>query len=389
MFLQTGGRGFRVAFFAGTMRPGHDGVTRILYRTIDAMRENGIESLFFSPIVPPADARSVSMIKVPSVAFPLYPDYRLAVPGQNHIEGPLDEFAPDLIHIHSPCSLGFAAIHYGERRGIPVVATYHTHFPSYAKYYKIKALEAFSWTYLRRLYNGCERVYVPSEPIRKELRGHGFTTTEFLPHGVDAGTFNPSFRSDEWRRSLGCEGKTVLLFSGRLVWEKDLRTLAGVYRQLAEKRDDVRFVLVGDGPIRGELEAMMPRAVFLGYQSGRALSTAYASSDVFVFPSTTETFGNVTLEAMASGIPPVCAREGGAYGFVTNGVTGLLAEPRDADDLARHITCLVDSPERRRQMGEAALAFARSQSWDAVFQRLFTSYSAVAAGGCRVRKEAA
>jgi glycosyltransferase involved in cell wall biosynthesis len=92
---------------------------------------------------------------------------------------------------------------------------------------------------------------------------------------------------------------------------------------------------------------------------------------------------------MASGIPPVCAREGGAYGFVTNGVTGLLAEPRDADDLARHITCLVDSPERRRQMGEAALAFARSQSWDAVFQRLFTSYSAVAAGGCRVRKEAA
>lgn len=208
---------------------------------------------------------------------------------------------------------------------------------------------------------------------------HGFATTEFLPHGVDTDTFNPSYRSEEWRHAHGLDGKTVLLFAGRLVWEKDLRTLAESYRIITARRDDARFVLAGDGPIRSELEQLMPGALFLGQLSGEDLSRAYASSDVFVFPSTTETFGNVTLEAMASGIPPVCAREGGAWGFVKSGTTGLLAEPRDSLDLARQVEQLLDRPDRRRAMGHAALDFARQQSWDRIVDRLLASYSEVAA----------
>ncbi len=367
----------RVAYFAGTMRPGHDGVTRVLYRLIDALKRQGIESLFFSPIIPDRLHQPVPMLEVPSVTFPLYKDYQLPVPGYKHFEQELRNFSPDLLHINSPCPLGHAAVHYGQKFGIPVVATYHTHFPSYAKYYRIEALEAFSWKYFRKLYNACERVYVPSRPVMDELSGHGFSSVEYLPHGVDASMFSPLYRSEEWRRSHGMEGKTVLLFVGRLVWEKDLRTLARAYARITPGHPEVLFALAGDGPVREELKQMMPGALFLGHQAGEELSRAYASSDIFVFPSTTETFGNVTVEAMASGLPPVCAREGGAYGFIEPGVTGMLAAPRDPQDFVAQIEYLLDYPDRRRKMGKAACAFARGQSWEKIFEQLFESYDEV------------
>jgi glycosyltransferase involved in cell wall biosynthesis len=168
--------------------------------------------------------------------------------------------------------------------------------------------------------------------------------------------------------------KTILLFVGRLVWEKDLRTLADAYRILENTRDDMAFVLVGDGPVRSELEQLMPHARFLGYQSGMDLSTAYASSDILVFPSTTETFGNVIIEAMASGTAPVCAREGGASGVVQHGVTGLLAEPRHGADLAAQLAYLLDHPDRRDRIARHALSFASRQTWDNVIARMLQSY---------------
>ncbi len=377
MTMKQPARQLRVAYFAGTMRPGHDGVTRVLYRLIDALKHQGIESVFFSPIVPDWKDQPVPMYEVPSVTFPLYKDYRLPVPGYKHFERELRRFHPDLLHINSPCPLGHAAVHYGQKFGIPVVATYHTHFPSYAKYYRIDALEAASWMYFRKLYNGCDRVYVPSRPVMEELSAHGFSSVQFLPHGVDPETFNPCYRSEAWRAQHGLQGKTVLLFAGRLVWEKDLRTLARTYARITARHPEVVFALAGEGPVREELHQMMPQALFLGHQTGEDLSRAYASSDIFVFPSTTETFGNVTLEAMASGLPPVCAKEGGAYGFVEHGVTGMLAAPRDPQDLATQIEFLLDHPDRRQEMGSAACTFAQEQSWEKIFQRLFESYAEV------------
>jgi phosphatidylinositol alpha 1,6-mannosyltransferase len=373
-------RPLRVAYFAGSMKPGHDGVTRVLYRLIDALSRPGIESVFFSSIVPDPAHQPVPMHEVPGVALPFYKDYKLPLPGYNHFRSDLRQFRPDLLHINSPCPLGHAAVHYGQRFGIPVVATYHTHFPSYAKYYRADAFEACGWNYLRKLYNNCERVYVPSRPVLDELRAHSFSSVEFLPHGVDASIFTPLYRSEEWRRSQGMEGKTVLFYAGRLVWEKDLRTMAKAYSMITRRHPEALFVLAGDGPAREELGQMMPEALFLGHQSGEDLSRAYASSDIFVFPSTTETFGNVTLEAMASGIPPVCAKEGGAYGFVDPGVTGLLAAPHDPDDLAAKILYLLEHPVRRMEMGKAAYAFAKEQSWEKIFEKLFRSYEEVIEG---------
>ena len=240
----------RIAYFAGSMKQGHDGVTRVLYRLSDYLKQKQIEHLFFSAITPPEDERSVPMHTVPSVQFPLYHEYRLALPGQKQIERELEEFQPDILHINSPCSLGLAAIRYGQKNNVPVVATYHTHFASYARYYRVRILERFSWSYFRSLYNKCERTYVPSEPILEELRTHRIANLEFIPHGVDSLRFHPMFRDEGWKRTYDLEGKYVLLYVGRLVWEKDLKTLAAAYQLLNERRNDVAFVLAGDGPVR-------------------------------------------------------------------------------------------------------------------------------------------
>jgi glycosyltransferase involved in cell wall biosynthesis len=367
----------RVAYFAGSMKPGHDGVTRVLYKLIEGLNKNGIPNIFFSPIIPPPAEQPVNMYEVPSVVFPLYKDYRFALPAYSTFEKQLNKFNPDIIHINSPCSLGCAAIKYGQKYKIPVVATYHTHFASYAKYYKIKMLESFSWGYFRSLYNKCELVYVPSVPVMKELENHGLNTVTFLPHGVDLSLFNPKFRDEKLKRELSIEGKLALLFVGRLVWEKDLKTLADAFTIINKKRDDAVFIIVGDGPIRNKLEELMPGAKFLGFKTGIELSRIFASSDIFIFPSTTETFGNVTLEAMASAVPPICANEGGAIGFIKDKENGLLTKPRNAEDLAEKIIYVMDRPLLRSNLSLNAFNFAKEQTWDKIFERLFKSYNEV------------
>lgn len=366
----------KAAFFAGSMKTGHDGVTRVLYKLIEYLNKYNIENIFISAIIPGEKEQPTKMFRVPSLTFPLYKEYKLPVPGNKLIKNYLNDFKPDIIHINSPCPLGAAALRYGLKYKLPVVATYHTHFTSYAKYYKIKVLEECGWNYFRSLYNKCETVYVPSKTILNELISHGLNTVEFLPHGVDTEMFNPKFKDDNWKIKNNLEGKTVLLYAGRLVWEKDLKTLAETYKIL-EKRDDIAFVLVGEGPVKKELELLMPKAGFLGYKSGKELSVIYASSDIFVFPSTTETFGNVVVEAMASGLSPVCVREGGAYSAIKENITGLIAEPKNPEDLCKKILSLTDNTELRKNISINAINFAREQTWDKIFNRLFTSYSSI------------
>ncbi len=356
------------------MKPDHDGVTRVLYRWIEALKRAGIAHLFVSPIVPTAADQITPMAAVPSVTFPLYKEYRLALPGSRQFEDRLRDFRPNLLHINSPCTLGFAALQYGRKHGIPVVATYHTHFANLADYYGVRALKRLSWTYFRNLYNGCERVFVPSQPILDDLRSHGFRTVTLLPHGVDASAFRPDLLDPDWRRRIGAGSRHVLLYVGRLAWEKDLDVLVRAYRAITAKRGDTLFVLAGDGPARDELTRRMPQALFLGHVTGHELSTVYASSDIFVFPSTIETFGNVTLEAMASGLPVVGARKGGTAGIIADGRTGFLAAPRDPEDFARRVEFLLDHPEQRRAMSTAAVAYARNHCWEPILADMFAAY---------------
>jgi glycosyltransferase involved in cell wall biosynthesis len=367
----------KIAYFAGAMKKGLDGVTRVLYRLTDYLNKNEIDAVFFSAVIPPENEQPVPMYSVPSVAFPLYKDYKVALPGYAFFEKKMKVYKPDIIHINSPCPLGCAAVKYGNKYGIPVVATYHTHFASYARYYNISMLEGLGVNYLKKLYNRCQKVYVPSKPILKELAELGINNLAYLPHGVDTKLFSPEYKSPQWRSGLNLDDKIVILYAGRLVWEKDLKTLADTYEIIMQKYSNAVFVLAGDGPVKKELEKLMPDAIFLGYQSSENLAKIYASSDIFVFPSTTETFGNVTLEAMASGLPPVCVREGGAYGMIKEGITGLIAEPRSSADLAAKLGILIEDKKFRSSMGYNGLTYAYKQSWDNIFDRMMESYTKV------------
>ncbi len=366
----------KIAYFNASLKVGQDGVTRCIYKMVEGAVERGHQAIAITSALP-VGATQIPVYGVPSVVLPLQKNYRIALPGYQSFAKYLQEFQPDILHINSPCTLGFAAVKYARHFGIPVIATYHTHFPTYPRYYNLTSLEDLSWRILRRLYNNVDRTLVPTTPILQELREHGVSRLEYLPNGVDTALFSPLYRSDEWRQKFAGGEKPIILFVSRLVWEKDLRILAQTYNELRSKRNDFEMVIVGEGHARRELEPMMPGAHFLGYQSGRTLTESFASADIFVFPSTTETFGLVTLEAMASGLAPVAAKVGGAVEIIQEGHSGLFAEPLNSSDLTKKVEWLLDNPNHRKVIADHALARAQEYRWGRILDQLFESYKSV------------
>jgi phosphatidylinositol alpha 1,6-mannosyltransferase len=263
-----------------------------------------------------------------------------------------------------------------------VVSSFHTHFVSYFRYYGVPALEGFGWRMLRRFYARCERVYAPSERIIAELAEHGIRNTELWSRGIDLARYAPEHRSAELRALAGADDDTpVLLMVSRLVKERDMADLVAMERELARRGSRHRLVLVGDGPMRAELEAALPGAFFAGHQTGEALARWYASGDVFVFPSTTETFGNVVVEAQASGLPTVVVDRGGPPELVEPGRTGWIARANDPVHLADRVATLLNDAGERRRMGEQARAAAALRDWGVINARLLASYREVAGLG--------
>lgn len=369
----------KVAYFTESLLPHVDGVSRTLAQLFGFLEESGVDFRVHSPFVPgPEVGWSGRVRPVPFVRFPLYRDYRVTVPFAPGVWRELEEWAPDLVHVVSPTPMASRAQRWGARRGIPVVSSFHTHFVSYFRYYGVPWLEGFGWRMLRRFYGRCARVYVPSESIVAELAGQGIRNTELWSRGIDLARFGPEHRSRELRTLAGAGDETpVLLMVSRLVKEKDMADLVEMERELRRRGGGHRLVLVGDGPLRGELEAALPDAFFAGHQSGEALARWYASADVFVFPSTTETFGNVVAEAQASGLPTVVVDRGGPPDQVEPGETGWIARPNDPVDLADRVEALLRDPEERRRMGRAARDAARTRDWAAINGRLLESYRGV------------
>jgi phosphatidylinositol alpha 1,6-mannosyltransferase len=367
----------RIAYFNANLKIGQDGVTRVVYKMIEGALARNHEAFAISSMVPESSQQPVPMHQVPSVILPLQKAYRIAIPGYQSFVKALGEFQPDIIHINSPCTLGFGAVKYAKHFGIPVVATYHTHFPTYPRYYNLTKLEDLVWRITRNLYNGVDRTLVPTKPILQELLNNDIHRLEYLPNGVDTGLFTPERWNNSWRAQFDGGSKSILLFVSRLVWEKDLRVLADAYRHLKSKRNDFEMVIVGDGHARAEFEQMMPGAHFLGYQTGIPLAESFASADIFLFPSTTETFGLVTIEAMASGVTPVAAKIGGAAEIIEEGLSGLFAKPLDSLDLAQKSEWLLDHPAYRRTMGELACRRAQEYRWESILDRLFKIYETV------------
>jgi glycosyltransferase involved in cell wall biosynthesis len=321
--------------------------------------------------------------------FPLYPEVRLALMGPG-IGRKLDEFKPDVIHLVGPVVNGVGGLLYAQRRGIPVLASFHTNLAHYARHYSLGWLETGIWTALRTVHNRCALTLCPSHAILGDLRGRGFERLRHWSRGVDTEQFSPDRASATWRREVGVPaGATSLLYVGRLAREKRVADLVPVLRSLTDnsvgtttlaRRAPVHLTVVGDGPARAELEhafAGLPVS-FTGYQRGDALARAYASSDLFVFPSDSEAFGNVVLEAMASGLPVVAAAAGGVEDLVEHDSTGQLFAPTSTTALEASIRQYLDDPTTRLRHGQAGRAAAMARTWSRQQRLLLAHYAAVA-----------
>ncbi len=364
----------KIAYFIGTLKK-EDGVTRVLLALIKEAQKKGIESIIITGWAEDASISPVPVVQIPSVMFPLYKAYRLSLPGIRKFKKQLDEFKPDIIHLHSPDTIAWSALKYAKKRHIPIVATHHTDFCKYLSYYHLAFLRPVVWFLLRKLYKQMSFTTTPSEVIAQELIAHNIPNVNALPWGVDLVNFDISFRSQDWRQKiLKNEDQAILLCVCRLTWEKDLRTLAEAYKLLKAERNDFMMVIAGDGPVRNELEQLMPGAVFLGHIEKAELSKAYASSDIFVFPSTTETFGNVTIEAMASGLVPVVAAAGGSKSLVKDNENGFLTKPKDPQDICQKVSALLDDSDLIERIRDFAIEFSKNFTWEKVFAQLLQMY---------------
>lgn len=368
----------RVALFTGAYNHIADGVSLTLNRLVGDLIRRGADVHVFAPTVddPPVDHEG-TLVPIPSVPAPGRPEYRITMGLSREARQHLLDFDPAIVHIATPDPLGYQALRWARRHDIPVVASYHTHFSSYLKYYRLGVLQPLVWRYLRWFYRQCRHVYVPTEPMARVLRRQGIVEgLRLWERGVDTGRFHPRRRSMAWRRTHGIAGDArVIAFVSRLVWEKGLDVYADVVEALKARGHHFQSLIVGDGPAREALEARLPDAVFTGYLEGAELATAYASSDIFLFPSDTEVFGNVTLEAMASGLPVVGADAVGTRHLIDDGATGLLCPPGDAEAFAEATACFLVHPDARRRMGRRALEKAQGYDWEAVLARMPAYYN--------------
>ena len=366
----------RVAYFTESLPPSTDGVAKTMTQLCHSLVSEGIDFRFFSPFKPDYDIPWKQQVtRVPSIPFPLYPEYRIGIPGTLSINSALDRFRPDIVHAASPTPLGFLSLNYARRRGIPAVSSYHTHFVSYFRYYGFGNFEQFGWTFLKHFYNKFSRIYAPSGSTVRDLERRGFNNVELWQRGINLSRFSPGFRNHDLRRQAGArENDLVLLFVGRMVKEKDIEDLVRVHRILEKEQRNFKMVFVGGGPLLSQTRKELPNAWFTGYQYGDDLASWYASADIFTFPSTTETFGNVVLEAYASGLPVVGSNKGGVADLVEDGRTGFIARANDPEHFALQLGRIMDNPELRARMGQQARISVRQNSWASVNERLFNSY---------------
>lgn len=370
----------RIAIFTDTFYPDINGVARTLKRLTNFLESQNVTYKLFAPDSDSSDYASSHMYRFKSLPFFLYPECRLALPNLQQAKEELQRFSPDLIHVATPFNVGLCGVYFSKKLNIPLVASYHTNFDDYLHYYNLPFLSKMHWKYMHWFHRTCKKIFVPSPATYHLLKQHGFTNLELWPRGVDCQLFHPFYDQAAVKKQYCQPQETYLLtYVGRLAPEKDLHTLLAAARSLPpELNKQIQWLIIGDGPLRAELEAQAPvNMTFSGYLSGLPLAEAYAASDLFVFPSPTETFGNVVLEALASGTPVIGARAGGVQNIIKPESTGLLCKPGNVEEFSEAIQHLLTHEPLRKQMGMAGREYALTQSWNHKLENLVCHYTHV------------
>jgi glycosyltransferase involved in cell wall biosynthesis len=364
----------KVAIYAGMYKENSDGAVKTLYELVNTLLLNGIEVGVWGFSITPQERKGLTLTKIISVPLPLYPDYRVTIPNPK-LKRQLKKFDPDVLHITVPDLVGMFLMRFARKQGIPVLTSFHTDFPSYLKSFHLGIFYNLAWKISKWFYNKSKITLAPTEEIIEKLKSKGIKHAKLWSRGIHLDMYSIDFRSQSLRAQWGAKNKKVILYSGRFVKYKDLETFMEVYNLFKERGPgNVLFVLAGDGPTRDELERRMPDALFPGYLEGEELSRVYASSDILLFPSTTETFGNVVLEALASGLPAVVSDIGGCKEVVGKSLAGLVAKANDPLDFYQKCKQLVEDETLYKEMQQKGLKFAKKRSWNTINNKVIGQY---------------
>ena len=364
----------RIALFSGNYNYVREGANQALNRLVSRALERGHAFRIYSPVTDtPAFEPAGDLVPVPSIALPVRSEFRLASGLPRNIREDVAHFAPDLIHVSTPDILGTRAQTFAKRLGVPVVASLHTRFETYLEHYGLGWARPLAEAHLRRFYRRSAHVLAPTPGIVEEmkaLRGDG--RVSLWSRGVDRELFAPERRDLAWRREQGWrDDQVVVLFFGRLVVEKGVGDFVAIVQRLRARGVAVRALVVGAGPA-GAVFAEIGDAVLTGHLDGPELARAIASADVLIHPSRTEAFGNVVLEAMASGLAIVAADTDSSRGLIHEGRSGVLCA--NAEAYAVELARLVANPKRRRELGAEARAESSRFSWNAASDSVLDAY---------------
>ncbi len=368
----------KIAFFTETFLPKVDGIVTRLTKTIEYLIKNGDEVVVFCPEGSPPIYKGAKIIGVAAMPLPLYPELKLGLPGPAVSEA-LEDFRPDLIHVVNPAVLGLGGIWLAKTNNIPLIASYHTHLPKYLEHYGMGMLEPLLWELLKAAHNQALLNLCTSTAMVNELESKGIQRTALWQRGVDTNIFKPEYRNQNMRKKL--LGKfpdtgSLLIYVGRLSAEKQIERIKPVLEQIPE----ASLALVGDGPHRNQLEKIFEntKTNFIGYLSGEELASAYASGDIFLFPSSTETLGLVLLEAMAAGCPVIGANKGGIPDIISDGINGCLYDPDEKDkgekSLIEATKKILRDSDKKEKMRVAAREEAERWDWNEATLQLKNFY---------------
>lgn len=370
----------KIAFFAEILIEEYDGAARTMFQIINRIDSERFSFLFVYG-KGPEQIHEHASIRMPTLNTGINSDYSFSLPTLvgAQVKSRLDDFKPDVVHIATPSLLGFFALRYARSRNIPVISLYHTNFLSYIPYYLrkfprlINPVKRWMTAATKRFYNGCDVIYIPSNTMRKQLSGLGIEEEKMAlwQRGIDLKLFNPNKRNLAYVQRITGNEKSNILFASRLVWEKNIQTLIDIYKRLQDMGLPHNFIIVGEGAAKADMEREMPRAIFMGKLPHQELAKLYASCDVFVFPSISETYGNVVVEAMASGLPCVIADGGGSADLVRHGHTGYKCLPESAGDYLIYIRLLLSDPTLHHFISQTALSYARELDWKKLADRYF------------------
>jgi glycosyltransferase involved in cell wall biosynthesis len=369
----------RIALFSGNYNYIREGANQALNRLVRYAEDRGHRVRVYSPVTDtPAFEPEGELVPVPSVALPIRTEFRLALRLPRAIRGDIRRFAPDLIHVATPDILGTRAQSFAKQLGVPIVASLHTRFETYFDYYGLAWARPLAEAHLRRFYRRSDHVLAPTPGIVVEMKSiRGDEQVSLWSRGVDRMLFSPDRRDCAWRRMHGWrDDDVVVLFFGRLVLEKGVREFISIVKCLKARGVPVKALVVGAGPAE-QLFAALPDAVLTGHLDGPELARAVASADVLIHPSRTEAFGNVVLEAMASGLAIACAATDSAESLLNDGRSGILSEG-DSDALALEVQRLATDPQKRRTLGNQARSASRAFSWGAASACALKAYERTA-----------